>query len=487
MSSHMTQQQEYPFDDEEAASTQAVESPHAITPSAMGTSAAPTLPAPAATPVPAATAAPASPAPAATPAATPAPTSPEAAVTPAPSKENAATPGTSKSKIESLVRRASRGNREALLSLCRAIARDVLFRVSYRLPDRREAEDVAQEVLIRVCANIRTLKDPKAFGGWLHSIIMNETNRYVRTEAKTSPILDIQDYIETAEEQDEDFLPQEYILAQEDRESVMRIIKSLPDRQQEAIMLHYYEGMNVVETARVMGIAHPAVSRYLALAREKIKIEFERYSAEAGGKTALGSLAGLPIGALIAQAFNQESGWLTGADNAWLNQAVGRCSAYTKGAGSASGGFAHFTAAAVTLLVATLAVFGIWVFTANNGADETDEAALGTLTGTVVFSGGTASEAPYMYRNPTHASVQTSGAQGGLTVLGWKITTPDEATVLFSGEGANADGALAELQAQGADGEYQIAFSLSDGSGATYTLKHGFLIRSEAPIGESPA
>ena len=65
--------------------------------------------------------------------------------------------------IEALASKASRGDREALLSLCRAIAKNILFRVSCKVSNRMDAEDTAQEILIRVCANIHSLKDPEAF------------------------------------------------------------------------------------------------------------------------------------------------------------------------------------------------------------------------------------------------------------------------------------------------------------------------------------
>ncbi|MCL2889301.1 MAG: sigma-70 family RNA polymerase sigma factor, partial [Eggerthellaceae bacterium] len=249
------------------------------------------------------------------------------------------------------------------MDLCRAIARDVLFRVTYRISNRTDAEDAAQEVLIRVCSKIHDLKNPKAFGGWLHSIIMNETNRYLATGLAKAAILDIQDYIEAAEEEDSEFLPQEYVLEQEDREKVMEIIRRLPDRQQEAIILHYYEALSITETADVMGVSRPAASRYLALAREKIKSELEkRVGAEAAyGRTA--NLAVLPMGALITEALQLEAGQLTGISGAWLEQAVGSCNTYVEsGMLSTAGASATspLQVAALTLLVSMIVAVGVW-------------------------------------------------------------------------------------------------------------------------------
>ena len=57
-------------------------------------------------------------------------------------------------EIERMVEKAMHGNRIALAELCQTIARGVLFRLSYKLKNRADAEDATQEVLIRVCESI---------------------------------------------------------------------------------------------------------------------------------------------------------------------------------------------------------------------------------------------------------------------------------------------------------------------------------------------
>ncbi len=209
-------------------------------------------------------------------------------------------------ETESLVVQTARGDREALIKLCQTIAKSVLFRVRRLLPNYQDAEDVSQDVLIRVCENIHTLKNPASFEAWVNSIILNEARRHMKQAAKTTDVLHIEDYVFEVEEEDEDFLPQAHSLREEDCRTIIEIIDALPDRQREVVMLYYYRGLKTVETAEVMGISRATATQYLKLAREKIKEELRRLSEQAGG-VRYGTYAMLPFGSLVTQVFEQEA------------------------------------------------------------------------------------------------------------------------------------------------------------------------------------
>ena len=93
--------------------------------------------------------------------------------------------------LEVLVKKATEGDHDAILSLCQEIAKNVLFHAKCVLRNYDDAGDVAQEVLIRVCTKISDLNEPKAFKVWLNSIITNETNRYMMKNSKHSVVLNI--------------------------------------------------------------------------------------------------------------------------------------------------------------------------------------------------------------------------------------------------------------------------------------------------------
>ena len=193
--------------------------------------------------------------------------------------------------FEKLVKKAIRRNREATEDLCRTIAKRVLFHTTHKLKSRTDAEDVAQEVLIRVCSKIHELKEPKAFYGWLNTIIINETNRYRTKNYKYDDVLDMEEYADFKMEEDEEFLPQEYISREDLRKTVMESIDRLPERQLEAVMMHYYDELSLTETAKIMGVSVARVSQCLALAREKIKSEINK---EIGQTTTVSGISLMP-------------------------------------------------------------------------------------------------------------------------------------------------------------------------------------------------
>ena len=174
---------------------------------------------------------------------------------------------------ESVVQEAIQGDREALCKLCEKIAKSVLYLVTHLSNNATDAEDISQLILIRVCENIKSLREPKAFNAWLVRIISNETNRFLRNKSKFGILLCIDDYLDNNIEVKEEFLPQEHLENIESRDAVSEVLSSISERQREAILLHYYDGLSVTEVAQVMKITKQSVSEYLAISREKLRRE----------------------------------------------------------------------------------------------------------------------------------------------------------------------------------------------------------------------
>jgi len=176
-----------------------------------------------------------------------------------------------RAEIEALAEKASRGDNKALSKLIESISKSVLFQLTYLLSDKSSAEDVSQEVLIRVCENIRGLRNPKAFKGWLARIIVNEKNRHLAKYLKLGGSVNIDDYVENME--DSHSRPYERVENEELHKTVMGVVSDLPIRQREAIILHYYNDLSVTEVAKFMDITTQSVSKNLSIAREKLKRE----------------------------------------------------------------------------------------------------------------------------------------------------------------------------------------------------------------------
>lgn len=119
-------------------------------------------------------------------------------------------------------------------------------------------------------------------------------------------------------------LPCEHAEYKTVRQAVMQIVSRLPHRQREALILHYYDGLNVTEVAWAMDITHQSVSRHLDLARKKLKAELEQ-EPFAGS---MGVLAAAPLASLLTDTLQSGSMSLTPSNAAWVQDALAWCQNY---------------------------------------------------------------------------------------------------------------------------------------------------------------
>ena len=375
--------------------------------------------------------------------------------------------------IEQLVIRSKGGDRNAMISLCWSIARGVLFRVSRYLSNPMDAEDVSQEILIRVCEKIHTLKEPKAFQGWLNTMIINETRNYVTKSSKRSSIINLEEYAESSNDEDEELLPDDYAVKEEDRKAVMEIIDSLPSRQKEVIILCYYDNMSVNEIASIMNVSQPAVSRYLKLAREKIRKEIQRNYDKS---ESLYSLSALSIGSILSQVLGQEANHMAPLTGAWFEQALNRrLLAGTLKVRSLAAPLGFVQTTAVALVTSLVVAAGLWVggVFQNPRSFFVPQPEILEVSGEIIFEGESGKE----HINPTHASAVAQNERGMLRVNSWWVTASGSGIILYSGIGDSADTAINSLRANGQSGTFNLYYLMEDSEGITYTLSRQFKLR----------
>lgn|GEM_PF-1064452 len=366
-----------------------------------------------------------------------------------------------------LVKQATKGDKEALGQLIGSIAKGVLYRVKYGLNNESDAEDVAQEVLMRVCEKIHELRTPEAFRVWLGRIIMSETNNFRAKSKKQRDVLDISDYMELLAENRETFLPVHYAENADVRQAVLKAIERLPARQRQTVVLHYYDGLSVNDIAESLGLAQTSISTHLMRARAEIKAELERKSYA----TSPGSMQAMSIGVLLFDLFNEEAVSYAIPNIGWINDflaahcdgiAVGvtataatLTAAATSTTAAAAGTTAvatGTTAAAATSSGSSLSIYiislvaaaaitfgGLWytgAFTSNGAAQAKSESAVHEriqpkpVQGEIAFAGGTI--------NPIDANASAKNELGVLDLHHWWITSSG-INDLHSKEGVDAE------------------------------------------------
>jgi len=389
-------------------------------------------------------------------------------------------------ELSGLINKAVSGNNEALLVLCECIAKKIYFRVMCILDNSMDAEDVAQEVLYRVCDNITGLKEPKVFNVWLGKIITNEINRYVVKKYKHGVLLDIEKHYENLLENDEEFLPSEYVDRKDSHKEIMEIIRRLPERQKQVLMLHYYDGMSVTEIAETMGITKPTVSVALKRARNNIKQKIDSLQDLPG---AANQFAMAPLGPLLVQIFSDEALIRQSVSNMWVQQATANCHTYLPhGAVAVKAAVAISQKLLAPLLItagSAAATVTLSFILISGSAPEPEivppppppepvqQISIEEAAGKVLFEGGNAAGE---HVNPKTATCYTYSEFGVLTIQSWQITDFGSGSVLYSGEGVVVGNVLSEMQERGENGQYMLRFFATDVIGGKYTIGSSFII-----------
>ena len=141
-------------------------------------------------------------------------------------------------------------------------ATDVL-RVSYfYLGDRQKAEDVCQDVFVRLITNAPVLQDGRE-KAWLLKVALNRCRdlwrgAWVKRVILGSPAFEL---IPAPDEIDK--------LA--DQQEIMGAIHQLPASFREVILLHYYQGYGITEIAEMMDLPEGTISSRLSRGRNKLE------------------------------------------------------------------------------------------------------------------------------------------------------------------------------------------------------------------------
>ncbi|MDR3448951.1 MAG: RNA polymerase sigma factor [Alphaproteobacteria bacterium] len=181
-----------------------------------------------------------------------------------------------------LLQRVAQGDMRAYRKLVdRHLTRGV--KVAERmLGNRQDAEDVMQEVCLKIWKEAPRWQPRAKFTTWLYRVILNAClDRKRRAAPLMSEELDeIPDTQPMAEERLIDF---------QRSEAVKQGLLQLPDRQRAAIILSYYEEMSNQGASDSMGVALGAFQQLLFRAKQNLKIYLGEIENPGGMKNGTGT------------------------------------------------------------------------------------------------------------------------------------------------------------------------------------------------------
>jgi len=179
-------------------------------------------------------------------------------------------------QITSLVHKTAAGDHEAFEQLINSQSKTINRKIRRMAERREDADDIFQKVMIRVYQRIGTLKSPDAFHSWLHTIVVNECNRHLKSretivsfEELTEPEINIPDT-------NEDYLPCAHVEKLERTTKVKEAIERLPETSKKMVVLYYSDDLGYKEIADHMGVTVGAVSVNLFRAKKRLRKELLR-------------------------------------------------------------------------------------------------------------------------------------------------------------------------------------------------------------------
>lgn len=188
-----------------------------------------------------------------------------------------------------LIQRVLAGETDLFYELIRPYERGVFLSVVSILKNDADAEDAAQEAVLKAYKYLARFRQESKFSTWLIQIAINEAKmrlrkdrRYLYESIDNGQQTDEGDYIPT------DFadwreIPSEALEQSELRRALNQALLVLPEKYRTVLILRDVQQMSIAETAKVLGISEENVKTRTSRARLQMR---DRLALEWGGKLA---------------------------------------------------------------------------------------------------------------------------------------------------------------------------------------------------------
>ncbi len=166
--------------------------------------------------------------------------------------------------LEDLVVRAQGGDRRAFDRLVTEQYR-FIFRVAFRvLGHRSDAEDVTQTVCMRLATALPGFDRRASFTSWLYRITINAARDFLRSQMRRQKLTDgaaafVSEHVEPEQE------------TQRHVADIWNVVRGLPEKQRDAVILVHGEGLSQEEAARIMSCQKVTVAWHLHNARKALR------------------------------------------------------------------------------------------------------------------------------------------------------------------------------------------------------------------------
>jgi RNA polymerase sigma-70 factor, ECF subfamily len=147
--------------------------------------------------------------------------------------------------------------------------------LSRMVVNRAVAEELAQDVFIRIYRSRRTYEPSAKFSTWLYRIMTNVALNHFRDEKRTRQQVSL--HVRAAaplrrEAQDRSPLIEDRLVRDVAAQRVRQAIRALPAKQRAAVIMHKYDELDYERIAKVLGCTPTAVKALMFRAYETLRL-----------------------------------------------------------------------------------------------------------------------------------------------------------------------------------------------------------------------
>ncbi|MDF2541099.1 MAG: hypothetical protein K0S47_817 [Herbinix sp.] len=156
-------------------------------------------------------------------------------------------------------------------TLIRQYGNDVLRTAYLYVKDSHTAEDIFQDVFIKVNQKLSTFEGNSSIKTWIIRITINTCKDYMKS-AWNRKVVPMMEYQEDAIVSDSDY---EDVEKRDTNELIKQTVLSLPAKYKDVVLCVYYQEMTITEAAKVLNIAEGTAKSRLSRARQRMKEALE--------------------------------------------------------------------------------------------------------------------------------------------------------------------------------------------------------------------
>jgi RNA polymerase sigma-70 factor (ECF subfamily) len=176
-----------------------------------------------------------------------------------------------------LIERVRAGDHDAFYELVRPHERGVYLAALSIVNNEGDAEEVAQEAILKAFKNLARFRGEAKFSTWLIQITINEARMRLRKDRKH-----LYDSLDDGKEDEQgDYIPRDFadwrdipseaLARSELRQALTRALDSLAPKYKQVLVLRDIEHLSIAETAAILGVNEATVKTRLLRARLQMR------------------------------------------------------------------------------------------------------------------------------------------------------------------------------------------------------------------------